>query len=101
MTATRRPAGESARERGAEGHSAAARHFVVVPAAGGGARFGADVPKQYAELGGRPLLGHTLDRLRHQIDIRASFFRPRRMPCASPTFSTGPISGSAPRKTMV
>ena len=41
-----------------------ARHFVVVPAAGGGARFGADVPKQYAELGGRPLLGHTLDRLR-------------------------------------
>lgn len=64
MTATRRPAGESARERGAEGHSAAARHFVVVPAAGGGARFGAAVPKQYAELAGGPLLGHTLDRLR-------------------------------------
>jgi 2-C-methyl-D-erythritol 4-phosphate cytidylyltransferase len=41
-----------------------ARHFIVVPAAGGGARFGGGVPKQYAALAGRPLLAHTLDRLR-------------------------------------
>ena len=34
--------------------------WVVVPAAGRGARFGADVPKQYLEVEGEPLIGHTL-----------------------------------------
>jgi 2-C-methyl-D-erythritol 4-phosphate cytidylyltransferase len=41
-----------------------ARTFVVVPAAGQGARFGAGRAKQYADLAGRPLLARTLDRLR-------------------------------------
>jgi 2-C-methyl-D-erythritol 4-phosphate cytidylyltransferase len=36
------------------------RHFAIVPAAGSGARFGADQPKQYLSLLGRPLLHHTL-----------------------------------------
>jgi len=40
-----------------------ARRFVVVPAAGGGSRFGAVVPKQYADLAGRPVVAHALDRL--------------------------------------
>jgi 2-C-methyl-D-erythritol 4-phosphate cytidylyltransferase len=40
-----------------------ARRFVVVPAAGGGSRFGSAVPKQYADLGGRPVVAHALDRL--------------------------------------
>jgi 2-C-methyl-D-erythritol 4-phosphate cytidylyltransferase len=41
--------------------------WCVVPAAGSGARFGADVPKQYALLGGKPMLLHTLERLaRHE-----------------------------------
>lgn len=35
----------------------------MVPAAGGGARLGADRPKQYVSLRGRPILLHTLDRL--------------------------------------
>jgi 2-C-methyl-D-erythritol 4-phosphate cytidylyltransferase len=39
------------------------RLFVLVPAAGGGSRFGGEVPKQYARLAGRPLLACTLDRL--------------------------------------
>lgn len=34
--------------------------WVVVPAAGRGARFGADVPKQYLEVDGEPLIAHTL-----------------------------------------
>jgi len=34
--------------------------WVVVPAAGRGARFGADVPKQYFEVDGEPLIAHTL-----------------------------------------
>lgn len=37
--------------------------WVVVPAAGRGLRFGAEVPKQYLPLLGEPLIAHTLDRL--------------------------------------
>ncbi len=37
--------------------------WVVVPAAGVGARMGADRPKQYLPLAGQPLLEHTLGRL--------------------------------------
>ena len=36
------------------------RYFAIVPAAGTGARFGADRPKQYLDLLGRPLIYHTL-----------------------------------------
>lgn len=37
--------------------------WVVVPAAGSGRRFGGAVPKQYAVIGGQPLLWWTLTRL--------------------------------------
>ena len=37
--------------------------FVIVPAAGGGSRFGGAHPKQYADVAGVPLLARTLDRL--------------------------------------
>ncbi len=36
------------------------RHYAIVPAAGSGARFGAEIPKQYLELAGRPLIHHAL-----------------------------------------
>ena len=36
------------------------RYFAIVPAAGSGSRFGAEKPKQYLSLLGRPLLFHTL-----------------------------------------
>lgn len=36
---------------------------VIVPAAGAGRRFGADIKKQYLMLGDRPLLAVTLERL--------------------------------------
>ena len=39
------------------------RLWCVVPAAGRGARFGAERPKQYVALAGRPLIEWTLDRL--------------------------------------
>ena len=37
--------------------------WCVVPAAGRGARFGAQLPKQYVDLAGQPLLMWTLQRL--------------------------------------
>src|SRR6185369_2775661 len=36
------------------------RHFAIVPAAGSGSRFGAEKPKQYLSLLGRPLIYHAL-----------------------------------------
>ena len=45
------------------GERALAALWCVVPAAGSGQRFGADVPKQYLPLLGKPLLSHTLERL--------------------------------------
>jgi 2-C-methyl-D-erythritol 4-phosphate cytidylyltransferase len=39
----------------------APRYFSLIPAAGVGARMGADGPKQYLPLGGKPMLRHTLD----------------------------------------
>ena len=45
------------------------RHFAVVPAAGSGSRFGAEKPKQYLDLLGRPLIFHTLKALTACPDI--------------------------------
>ncbi|MDF9391213.1 MULTISPECIES: 2-C-methyl-D-erythritol 4-phosphate cytidylyltransferase [Methylococcus] len=39
------------------------RFWIVVPAAGIGKRMGADIPKQYLEVAGKPVLQHTLERL--------------------------------------
>lgn len=36
------------------------RKFAIVPAAGSGSRFAADMPKQYLSLAGRPLIFHSL-----------------------------------------
>ena len=36
------------------------RNFVLLPAAGVGARMGADGPKQYLEIDGRPMLWHAI-----------------------------------------
>jgi len=43
------------------------RTFVLIPAAGGGSRFGAATPKQYALLAGVPVLARTLSRLREGL----------------------------------
>ncbi|MCC7327337.1 MAG: 2-C-methyl-D-erythritol 4-phosphate cytidylyltransferase [Burkholderiales bacterium] len=50
-----------------------ARHFVLVPAAGGGARFGGALPKQYALLAGVPVLAHALRRLQAALTPEAIF----------------------------
>ena len=39
------------------------KFFAVIPAAGSGARMGQELPKQYLELSGRPLIYHSLRRL--------------------------------------
>lgn len=39
------------------------RMHVLIPAAGGGSRFGTRAPKQYADLAGLPVIARTIDRL--------------------------------------
>ncbi len=39
------------------------RHWAVVPAAGRGTRFGSELPKQYLQVGGQPLIAWTLQAL--------------------------------------
>ena len=50
-----------------------ARRVALVPAAGGGSRFGGALPKQYADLGGRPLLERTIDALVGALDLDVVF----------------------------
>lgn len=45
------------------------RVSAIIAAAGMGARMGADRPKQYLEIGGRPIICHTLDRFREAKGI--------------------------------
>lgn len=44
-------------------------YFSLVPAAGGGSRMGAECPKQYLPLLGRPLIHHTLSALAAHTDL--------------------------------
>lgn len=47
----------------------AARLVALVPAAGGGSRFGGAMPKQYADLAGRPLLERTIAALAGALEL--------------------------------
>lgn len=38
-------------------------HWAIIPAAGVGRRMGGDVPKQYLQLAGRPVIEHTIERI--------------------------------------
>ena len=43
--------------------NAPARYFALIPAAGSGSRMGSELPKQYLELGGAPMLQHAIKAL--------------------------------------
>lgn len=45
------------------------RHIALVPAAGVGVRFGADMPKQYVSINGQTVLQHTLNTLLSAVNI--------------------------------
>lgn len=49
------------------------KYFALVPAAGSGSRMARDLPKQYLEVAGRPLLYHALARLCEQPAIEQVF----------------------------
>ena len=49
-----------------------ANFHVVMPCAGSGSRVGADGPKQYASLAGKPLVVHTLEAFAHMPAMGAS-----------------------------
>src|SRR5881396_1460356 len=50
-----------------------ARYFGLVPAAGSGSRFGADVLKQYSPLAGKPMLHHSIGRLLAVPEVEIAF----------------------------
>ena len=44
---------------------------MIIPAAGAGTRFGGDIPKQFQQLAGRPILQHVIERfLAHEDVVR-------------------------------
>ncbi|MDQ3140052.1 MAG: 2-C-methyl-D-erythritol 4-phosphate cytidylyltransferase, partial [Pseudomonadota bacterium] len=43
------------------------KRIALLVAAGSGARTGAAIPKQYAQLAGKPLITHAVDHLRHPL----------------------------------
>ena len=46
-------------------------HYILIVAAGSGKRFGTDIPKQFLELAGRPVIMHTIQRfLAFSADVR-------------------------------
>jgi 2-C-methyl-D-erythritol 4-phosphate cytidylyltransferase len=49
-----------------------ARLVALIPAAGGGSRFGSALPKQYADLGGQPLLVRAIARLAATLGLAAT-----------------------------
>jgi 2-C-methyl-D-erythritol 4-phosphate cytidylyltransferase len=49
------------------------RYHALIPAAGGGARFGADSPKQYSLLAGKPVLLHAMERLAASIPLHMTY----------------------------
>ena len=49
------------------------RYFAIIPAAGSGSRMGAECPKQYLELCGKPLLWHALTTLTSVAQISRVF----------------------------
>jgi 2-C-methyl-D-erythritol 4-phosphate cytidylyltransferase len=46
-----------------------ARYFAILPAAGTGSRFGTTKPKQYSTIDGKPLIAHSIDRLRDGLPL--------------------------------
>jgi len=45
------------------------KYYAVIPAAGTGSRFGAETPKQYLPLAGKPVMLHSLERLRAALPL--------------------------------
>ena len=53
-------AGKAGARLGARAMSDSGSTIALIVAAGSGARAGGDVPKQYRQLGGKPVLAHSL-----------------------------------------
>ena len=54
-------------------HDASPRYFALLPAAGVGARMGAEHPKQYLPIHARPLIWHTLRAFEQHAQIKRIF----------------------------
>jgi 2-C-methyl-D-erythritol 4-phosphate cytidylyltransferase len=48
------------------------KYHALIPAAGSGRRFGAEAPKQYAMLDGKPVLVHAIERLQNAFPLHTT-----------------------------
>lgn len=48
--------------------------YVIIVASGSGSRFGSELPKQYCQLNGRPLLMTTIERIRTSLPGNATIY---------------------------
>jgi len=51
------------------GNGAAMRRAAILVAAGSGSRFGAETPKQFLCLAGKPVMRHCAETLAHEVDL--------------------------------
>jgi len=65
------PFGGSAATKGAS--VGAHRYYGLIAAAGIGRRFGAEAPKQYAMLDGKPVLAHAIERVQAAFPLQATY----------------------------
>jgi 2-C-methyl-D-erythritol 4-phosphate cytidylyltransferase len=47
-------------------------NFAIIVAAGSGKRFGGEIPKQFLEIGGKPLIVHTLEKFENCAAVDAT-----------------------------
>ena len=72
------------------------KYHALIPAAGIGRRFGAEAPKQYAMLDGKPVLVHAIERLQDAFPLHTTLIA---LSTRTGVPATTPVAGWMPMPT--